>query len=224
MNLRSPLASPARITQSFAEHVEKARREGWCSRPGACASGIYYYGGIDYAVSVGTSVLAAAPGRVIDIQQSATGYGHHVRVQHADGSLTIYAHLSAITVLKNREIQAGAQIGRSGNTGNSTGAHLHFEYRDPQGVPRDPAPLFVSGAAPPPPPAAPPPAPGDKIRVGDLVTLRQQYRLRSTPEINDVNILLELSAAVPAKVLAVNGGVWVQVQITGFIRVDGVEK
>ena len=77
-------------------------------------------------------VKAAADGVVFDVQWAKTGYGYHVRIRHADGSITIYGHLSVIKVSKNQIVKCGQVIGISGNTGFSSGSHLHFEYR-PQG-------------------------------------------------------------------------------------------
>lgn len=61
----------------------------------------------------------------------ASGYGNHVRIHHADGSLTIYGHLSSVNVYQKQIVVAGQQIGITGNSGFSSGPHLHFEYRPP---------------------------------------------------------------------------------------------
>lgn len=74
-------------------------------------------------------VFAAADGFVETVRWDRTGYGYHVRIRHSDGSLTIYGHLSRIDVASKQVVKAGNKIGISGNTGDSTGAHLHFEYR-----------------------------------------------------------------------------------------------
>ena len=60
------------------------------------------------------------------------GYGHHVVVRHADGLVSLYGHLSAVRVERG-VVQAGDVLGRSGNTGHSTGPHLHFELRTAKG-------------------------------------------------------------------------------------------
>src|SRR5512138_1592439 len=57
------------------------------------------------------------------------GYGNVVQIDHGNGFVTIYAHLSVISVAKCQSVTAGAPIGAAGNTGNSQGAHLHFEIR-----------------------------------------------------------------------------------------------
>jgi TP901 family phage tail tape measure protein len=85
--------------------------------------------GVDYPVGIGTTVRAALGGIVSSVKELKTSYGHHVRVQHGGGLETIYAHLSRILVSVGNKVNAGSVIGRSGNTGNSTGPHLHFEAR-----------------------------------------------------------------------------------------------
>lgn len=74
-------------------------------------------------------VTAAAEGWCEVRLDGASGYGNHVRIHHPDGSLTIYGHLTKPTVFHKQVVKAGERIGLSGNTGFSTGAHLHFEYR-----------------------------------------------------------------------------------------------
>ena len=85
--------------------------------------------GIDYALYLGTPVLAAMNGKVIRVSHLATGYGTHVLLEHEGGLQTIYAHLSSVNVSIGTSVSEGQEIGRSGNTGNSTGPHLHFEVR-----------------------------------------------------------------------------------------------
>ena len=65
------------------------------------------------------------------------GYGNHVIVDHGNGFVTLYAHLNSIYVSAGESVTRGQQIGSLGNTGNSTGPHLHLEIRY-QGVPRNP--------------------------------------------------------------------------------------
>lgn len=139
-----PISPGARVTQSYAEHVARAKANGWCSKPGNCPGGVYYYGGIDWAVPMGTPVRAAQDGRVTIARQDGSGYGVHARIQHGDGSLTVYGHLQNLAVKAGDMVKAGQVIGLSNNTGNSSGPHLHFELRDPRGVPVDPSPLLVA--------------------------------------------------------------------------------
>ena len=88
------------------------------------------HNGIDISAPEGTAVWAADNG-VVSMAQGGWnyGYGNVVQIDHGNGSVTIYAHLSVISVAECQSITAGAPIGAAGNTGNSQGAHLHFEIR-----------------------------------------------------------------------------------------------
>lgn len=96
------------------------------SRPKAGAS--TYHQGVDIAVSIGTTVRASSGGKVITAGW-VSGYGNAVYIQHADGVVTRYGHLSRILVSVGETVTQGERIALSGNTGNSTGPHLHFEMR-----------------------------------------------------------------------------------------------
>ena len=85
--------------------------------------------GIDYALPLGTPVLAAADGIVEKDGVDNTGYGNVIIIRHFWTDGTVYAHLRNWAVYAGQKVKAGEKIGNSGNTGNSTGAHLHFEYR-----------------------------------------------------------------------------------------------
>jgi murein DD-endopeptidase MepM/ murein hydrolase activator NlpD len=88
------------------------------------------HNGIDISAPEGTSVWAADNGVVTMAQGGWNyGYGNVVQIDHGNGFVTIYAHLSVISVSQCQSISAGAPVGASGNTGNSQGAHLHFEIR-----------------------------------------------------------------------------------------------
>lgn len=100
--------------------------------PGAIRTqGIHGYNGVDYAAAAGTSIRAAAAGEVIISKSSGWngGYGQYVVIKHANGVQTLYAHLSANYVSVGDWVTAGESIGAMGNTGRSTGTHLHFEVR-----------------------------------------------------------------------------------------------
>lgn len=84
------------------------------------------HSGVDWHVSVGTPVKAAAAGTVIRAGWYST-YGYCVDIRHSDGSMTRYAHLNSITVSNGQYVGQGDLIAYSGNTGYSTGPHLHFE-------------------------------------------------------------------------------------------------
>ena len=85
--------------------------------------------GIDYACPEGTPVLASAEGIIVFAGWDSTGYGNCVVIQHNDNNASLYAHLSRICVVLRQKVEQGQIIGYSGNTGNSTGPHLHFETR-----------------------------------------------------------------------------------------------
>lgn len=84
--------------------------------------------GIDFVAPTGTPVLASAPGRVTEARYWGP-YGLMVEVEHAWGFSTRYAHLSRLSVRPGDEVAVGQQVGLLGNTGRSTGPHLHYEVR-----------------------------------------------------------------------------------------------
>lgn len=92
--------------------------------------------GIDIAVPVGTSVKAAECGTVI-FAGAGGSYGNLVRIDHGNGVVTAYAHLDKINVSKGQTVDSNTEIAKSGNTGRSTGPHLHFEVVK-DGVPLNP--------------------------------------------------------------------------------------
>lgn len=92
--------------------------------------------GIDLAVSVGTTVYAADGGTVVEAQYSGS-YGNVVMIDHQNGQETRYAHNSKLLVKKGDKVYQGQPIAKSGNTGRSTGPHVHFEIRF-NGEPRNP--------------------------------------------------------------------------------------
>lgn len=100
--------------------------------PGAVRTqGIHGYNGVDLAAPIGTAVRAAGSGTVVVARASGYngGYGSYVVIKHANGVQTLYAHLSRVYVGVGATVTAGETIGAVGNTGRSTGAHLHFEVR-----------------------------------------------------------------------------------------------
>ena len=86
------------------------------------------HAGIDLAAGVGAPISAVAAGTVASAGPDG-GYGNAVRVQHDQGTVTVYAHLSEVLVSAGQRVTAGTYLGREGSTGNSTGPHLHFEVR-----------------------------------------------------------------------------------------------
>lgn len=82
--------------------------------------------GVDWACSTGTNVMASCDGKVIQAGW-INGYGYCVTLQHSDGKCTRYGHLSEVLVSEGQRVSQKEVIGLSGNTGNSTGPHVHFE-------------------------------------------------------------------------------------------------
>jgi LysM repeat protein len=93
--------------------------------------GLHGYNGVDYGMPVGTSLYAAAGGTVIISKNSGWngGYGDYVVIQHPNNTQTVYGHMDSTVVLVGQAVTKGQLIGYSGNTGKSTGPHLHFEIR-----------------------------------------------------------------------------------------------
>ena len=93
-----------------------------------------FHEGIDLATPEGVTIQAACDG-VVKIAGPLDGYGLYVVVQHGEGLSTGYGHLDRIDVVIGQQVAKGDSIGRSGNTGRSTGPHLHFEtflYGEPR--------------------------------------------------------------------------------------------
>ena len=89
------------------------------------------HNGIDVKVYIGDTIRSAFSGkvRVVKDQGRRKGYGKYVIIRHGNGLETVYAHLSKQLVSENQYVEAGEVIGLGGNTGRSTGSHLHFETR-----------------------------------------------------------------------------------------------
>ena len=90
-----------------------------------------FHGAIDYAVSPGTTVMAAADGVVMSTADLTSSYGTNVVIRHANGTQTYYGHgtRGSICVRPGQKVKKGEKIMLSGSTGNSSGPHLHFEVR-----------------------------------------------------------------------------------------------
>ena len=85
--------------------------------------------GVDLRIYVGEPIYAVADGVVIKDAYEYRGYGNYVIIKHSNGYETRYAHLSKRIAKKGDRVKAGDRIGLAGNTGLSTGPHLHFEIR-----------------------------------------------------------------------------------------------
>lgn len=97
---------------------------------GVKTQGIHGRNGVDLASSYGSNILASADGEVIIARSGWNGgYGTYIVVKHANGTQTLYAHLSSLLVSAGQSVSQGQVIGRMGSTGKSTGVHLHFEVR-----------------------------------------------------------------------------------------------
>jgi murein DD-endopeptidase MepM/ murein hydrolase activator NlpD len=98
---------------------------------GRKSQGIHGHNAIDLTSSIGTPVVAAASGRVIAVKVGGYngGYGNMIIISHDKGIQTVYAHLRSVSVTQGESVTQGQQIGELGNTGRSTGPHLHFEVR-----------------------------------------------------------------------------------------------
>ena len=121
----------ARMTRGYFHKAKKRR-----GRP---------HWGIDLASHKGTPILAAHDGLVIYVGREFRGFGRLIMVEGRNGFATLYAHLSRSRVRVGERVKQGQKIGDMGNTGRSTGVHLHFEIRRRSG-PIDPLQYLPGGA------------------------------------------------------------------------------
>lgn len=155
MKLRYPFEQVYPLTQGFSER----------------------HRGLDWGAPLNTAVLAAADGRVRWIAIQPNGYGLYLTLEHERGAVTLYAHLERVLVELAQTVSAGQPIALSGSSGNSSGPHLHFEYRPDGRRTADPTPYFLALAADdsseqPSPFRHPPPL---RVQRGDKVTLRRGF-------------------------------------------------
>lgn len=129
-----PLTSPSAAGLIWPVSGTLSSGFGGRSSPGGI--GTTYHEGIDIAVPEGTPIRAAASGTVI-LASVYGGYGNYTCIDHGSGLSTCYGHQSAFAVSSGQQVDQGQVIGYSGNTGSSTGPHLHFEVRI-NGVAQDP--------------------------------------------------------------------------------------
>ncbi|GAB4482719.1 MAG: hypothetical protein Kow0088_25690 [Anaerolineales bacterium] len=154
MQLRYPLERLAPLTQGFSDS----------------------HRGLDWGVPLNTPVLAAAEGRVRWIAIQPQGYGLYLTLEHAGGVVTLYAHLERTFVELGQAVTRGQIIALSGNSGNSSGPHLHFEYRPDGKRGVDATPYFTAlpGAAAVETSPVQHPAP-IRVQAGEKVTLRRGF-------------------------------------------------
>jgi murein DD-endopeptidase MepM/ murein hydrolase activator NlpD len=129
--VRRPTAGETDITSSFGVRLDPFLRQ-----PAM-------HTGIDFRGDAGDPVHATAAGRVVQAERNG-GYGQMVEIDHGNGLVTRYAHLSAIAVSNGTAVAPGDLIGRIGSTGRSTGPHLHYEIRM-QGEASDPQRFLRAG-------------------------------------------------------------------------------
>jgi murein DD-endopeptidase MepM/ murein hydrolase activator NlpD len=114
--VHKPLSGDLRMTSSFGN-----RTDPFTGRPA-------FHAGLDFGEPRGTTVLSAGAGTVTFIGQRS-GYGNTVEIDHGNGIVSRYGHLSAFLVKEGQSVTVGMPIARVGSTGRSTGPHLHFEIR-----------------------------------------------------------------------------------------------
>jgi len=114
---------------------------GWRNHP--IKKKVLFHDGIDISADVGAEVFSTAQGRVVMIMYSKYGYGNRILIKHAYGFETLYAHLGIIDVKKGQWVRKNQLIGVVGNTGGSTGPHLHYEIHK-NGETRDPLGYFYT--------------------------------------------------------------------------------
>ncbi len=98
---------------------------GWRNDPFTKARKIHF--GMDFTAPKGTPVYATGDGVIVRADQTAAGYGKHIRIDHGFGYVTLYAHLSNYNVRKGQKVKRGDLIGFVGSTGRSEAPHLHYE-------------------------------------------------------------------------------------------------
>jgi len=128
------VAPPTAKSVSYPKSSGLKEYAGYYLRPivgGVKTQGIHGYNGVDLASSYGSAILASADGEVIISKNSGWngGYGDYIVVKHANGTQTLYAHLSQSLVSVGQAVKQGDIIGAMGSTGKATGVHLHFEIR-----------------------------------------------------------------------------------------------
>lgn len=136
--------SSAPVTKNTSKNTKTGRfatggsigsdSNGYFSRPingGIKTQGLHGHNGIDLASYSGAPILAAADGEILIARGSGWngGYGSYVVIKHPNGMQTLYGHLNSVAVSVGQHVAKGQTIGGMGNTGDSTGTHLHFEVR-----------------------------------------------------------------------------------------------
>ena len=131
------IMTAANISDGVARPAEGTFTSGFGTRWGT------FHAGIDIANAEGTPIYAAMAGTVID-SGPASGFGQWIRIQHDDGTITVYGHMSTLGVSVGERVKAGQYIAGMGSMGFSTGSHLHFEVHPGGGAAVDPQPWLAA--------------------------------------------------------------------------------
>jgi murein DD-endopeptidase MepM/ murein hydrolase activator NlpD len=127
----APTAAAAKTAATWVDPVQHYTLSASFNQGGSHWA--HKHSGQDFAVPIGTNVVAAHGGTVVKAGPNGAGdgpaYGNAIVIKHGNGLYTQYAHLSRVDVKVGQVVTTGQHIARSGNTGNSTGPHLHFEVR-----------------------------------------------------------------------------------------------
>lgn len=132
--------------QPVSELMLKQMASGYGRRVDPVYGTMKFHEGMDFACDVGTPVYATGDG-IVNAADWHSGYGNRIDIDHGFGYLTRYAHLSKISVKPGQSVKRGDLIGLSGNTGKSTGPHLHYEVRL-KDVPQNPVNYYFYDLTP----------------------------------------------------------------------------
>ncbi|WP_436738204.1 M23 family metallopeptidase [Streptomyces sp. BBFR102] len=139
MKAREQMVVPAGdVVGGWALPVEGPAGTPYHQRGSAWSTGLHT--GVDFVVPTGTPVKAIGPGEVL-AAGAGGAYGNQVVIRHEDGTFSQYAHLSQVKAVVGQRVQGGTLVGWSGDTGNATGPHLHFEVRTGASFGSDVAPV-----------------------------------------------------------------------------------
>lgn len=116
-----PITSPFGVVRHIITDPKTGRHNASWGKP---------HGGVDFGVPEGTPVFAVKDGVAQETPYDSNGFGNYAKVLHEDGKMSYYGHLSSILAKGGQKVSAGDLVGYSGNTGNSSGPHLHFEVRE----------------------------------------------------------------------------------------------
>ncbi len=122
-----PVSAPVTVAKGYTSPVSSPVVTQAYGNPGANYT-LGYHTGVDLLAPMGTKVYAVSNGTIV-ASDTSSAYGTNVQMKNADGTYSLYAHLSSKLVSAGATVKVGQLIGYSGNSGTSTGPHLHFEIR-----------------------------------------------------------------------------------------------